>query len=127
MHRRGATATSTGQLRFVTIGAQRQLTLFAGADRAGGADDDAVVPRELIYPPDQTEQQVEQHNAEDFASRRSRRPRRRRWASSATRVQVTVKDGHRRARRPTASCRPATSSRRSTATPVDSARDAARR
>ena len=30
------------------------------------SDKEAVVPRELIYPPDQTEQQVEQQNAEDF-------------------------------------------------------------
>ena len=50
-HRRGAAATST------------LLAAIAG----WFSDDDAVVPRELIYPPDQTEEQVEQQNAEDFA------------------------------------------------------------
>ncbi len=33
--------------------------------------DDAVVPKELIYPPDQTDQQVEQKNADDFANSES--------------------------------------------------------
>ena len=59
-----------GQLRFVTVGVQSQLTLLQ-ALIGWWRDDDAVVPRELIYPPDETEQQVEQHNAEDFANSQS--------------------------------------------------------
>jgi PDZ domain-containing protein len=67
----GATTTdSKGQLRFVTIGVQKDLTLLQ-ALQGWWRSDDAVVPRELIYPPDQTDQQVEQRNAEDFANSES--------------------------------------------------------
>ena len=67
----GTTVTSsTGQLRFVTIGVVKDLTLTE-ALIGWWRNDDAVVPRELIYPPDQTEQQVEQHNADDFAASQS--------------------------------------------------------
>lgn len=59
-------SSSKGQLRFVTIGARQDLTLLE-ALRGWWRDDDAVVPRELIFPPDLTDQQVEQRNAEDFA------------------------------------------------------------
>lgn len=65
-----ATSTSAGQLRFVTIGVRSDLTLLE-ALRGWWRDDDAVVPREMIYPPDQTEQQIEQQNAEDFAQSQS--------------------------------------------------------
>lgn len=62
----GATVTqSAGQLRFVTIGVVKDLTLLE-AVRGWWRDEDAVVPRELIYPTDQTEEQVDQRNAEDF-------------------------------------------------------------
>ena len=44
--------------------ARRRAAL--GDPRLVSATTEAVVPRELIYPPDQTEQQVEQQNAEDF-------------------------------------------------------------
>jgi Lon-like protease len=67
----GVNATnSAGQLRFVTIGVVKDLTLteaLAGWLR----HEDAVVPRELIYPPNQTDQQVEKKNADDFASSES--------------------------------------------------------
>jgi PDZ domain-containing protein len=67
----GATATSSaGQLRFVTIGVLKDLTLVE-ALVGWWRSEDAVVPRELIYPPDQTEQQVEKHNADDFAASQS--------------------------------------------------------
>jgi PDZ domain-containing protein len=67
----GASATaSAGQLRFVTIGVVKDLSL-AGALVGWIRQDDAVVPRELIYPPDQTDQQVEQQNADDFAESES--------------------------------------------------------
>jgi len=58
---------SNGQLRFVTVGVQPRLTLLQ-ALIGWWRDDEAVVPRELIYPPDQSEKEVEQRNAEDFAN-----------------------------------------------------------
>jgi PDZ domain-containing protein len=67
----GATATaSAGQLRFVTISVQRDLNLLQ-ALAGWWRDDDAVVPKELIYPPNQTEQEVEKRNAQDFADSQS--------------------------------------------------------
>ncbi len=67
----GAEASSSaGQLRFVTIGVLKDLTL-AEALTGWLRHEDAVVPRELIYPPNQTDQQVEQKNADDFASSES--------------------------------------------------------
>jgi PDZ domain-containing protein len=63
----GTNATSSkGQLRFVTVSIQSDLTLldaFVGWLR----NSDAVIPRELIYPPDETQEQVDQRNAQDFA------------------------------------------------------------
>jgi PDZ domain-containing protein len=58
---------SNGQLRFVTVGVQPRLTLLQ-ALIGWWRDDEAVVPRELIYPPDQSEKEVEERNAEDFAN-----------------------------------------------------------
>jgi PDZ domain-containing protein len=67
----GASATtSAGQLRFVTIGVLKDLTLTE-ALIGWLRHDDAVVPKELIYPPDQTDQQVEKQNADDFAQSES--------------------------------------------------------
>src|SRR5688572_25971655 len=64
----GATVSkSNGQLRFVTVGVQPRLTLLQ-ALIGWWRDDEAVVPRELIYPPDQSETEVEKRNAEDFAN-----------------------------------------------------------
>jgi PDZ domain-containing protein len=60
-----STSTSRGQLRLVTVNVQPNLTLL-DAVRGWLESDYAVVPRELIYPPDQSEQQVDQKNAEDF-------------------------------------------------------------
>jgi len=59
------TSDSEGQLRLTTVGVRPKTDLLS-AVWAWFADDEAVVPRELIYPPDQTEKQVEQRNAEDF-------------------------------------------------------------
>jgi PDZ domain-containing protein len=64
------TSTSTGELRFLTIGVQPRLSLLQ-ALVGWWRDDDAVVPRELVYPPDQTEQEVDQRNAEEFANSQS--------------------------------------------------------
>jgi PDZ domain-containing protein len=59
------TYASTGQLRLTTVKVAPETKLLP-AIAGWFADDEAVVPKELIYPPDQTEQQVEQQNAEDF-------------------------------------------------------------
>jgi PDZ domain-containing protein len=56
---------SKGQLRLVTIEVQPDLTLF-DAMRGWLADDYAVVPRELIYPPDQTQKDVDAANTAAF-------------------------------------------------------------
>lgn len=56
---------SAGQLRLTTVSVRPETDLLS-AVWAWFDNQEAVVPRELIYPPDQTEQQVEQRNAEDF-------------------------------------------------------------
>jgi Lon-like protease len=61
------TYDSTGQLRLTTVKVRADVKLLP-AIAGWFSDDDAVVPREVIYPPDATEQQVEQRNAEDFAA-----------------------------------------------------------
>jgi PDZ domain-containing protein len=64
------TSTSAGQLRFLTVGVVPQLTLLE-AIRGWLNGDEAVVPRELVYPPDQTQEQIEKQNAEDFQNSQS--------------------------------------------------------
>ncbi|TCB97729.1 PDZ domain-containing protein [Micromonospora zingiberis] len=59
------TSTSAGQLRLTTVGVQPSVKLRA-AIQGWLADDQAVVPRELVYPPGESREQVEQRNAEDF-------------------------------------------------------------
>jgi PDZ domain-containing protein len=66
----GATSSSAGQLRFVTVTVVDQLSLL-DALRGWWLSDDAVIPRELIYPPDQTTEQTEKQNAEDFKQSQS--------------------------------------------------------
>ena len=61
------TSTSTGQLRLTTVGVQPDVELV-WAIRGWFSNEQAVVPRELIYPSDQSEKQVEQQNAQEFAS-----------------------------------------------------------
>jgi Lon-like protease len=58
-------SSSTGQLRMVTVGVTDHITLWE-AIRGWLNDNDAVVPREVIYPPNQTQQQVDQENQRDF-------------------------------------------------------------
>jgi PDZ domain-containing protein len=58
-------STSKGQLRLVTVSVTPDLTLF-DAVKGWLQHDYAVVPRELIYPPNQTQQQVDQQNAQEF-------------------------------------------------------------
>jgi Lon-like protease len=62
---KGTTSTSAGQLRLTTVNVQSQVELV-WAISSWVSDKDAVVPRELIYPPDQTEKQVEQQNAQEW-------------------------------------------------------------
>lgn len=59
------TSTSAGQLRLVTVSVRSDLDLL-DALRGWFTDSTAVVPRELIYPPDKTVEQVEQENAQQF-------------------------------------------------------------
>jgi PDZ domain-containing protein len=65
-----ATSTSAGQLRLTTVGVQPDVRLLS-AISGWLSGSEAVVPRELIYPPGQTQQQVDQRNAEDFTASQS--------------------------------------------------------
>ncbi|WP_431912061.1 YlbL family protein [Micromonospora carbonacea] len=60
-----ATSTSAGQLRLTTVGVQPTVRLRSALAGWFSADE-AVVPRELVYPPGETQQEVEQRNEEDF-------------------------------------------------------------
>ncbi|MFC0503288.1 YlbL family protein [Micromonospora costi] len=62
-----ATSTSAGQLRLTTVGVQPTVKLRS-AITGWLSKDEAVVPRELIYPPGESQEQVEKRNAEDFAA-----------------------------------------------------------
>jgi PDZ domain-containing protein len=64
----GATPTqSAGQLRFLTIVIRRPLTLLEAIE-GWFKGDESVVPEELYFPPNQTQQQIDQQNAQDFAT-----------------------------------------------------------
>jgi PDZ domain-containing protein len=56
---------SAGQLRLTTVNVRDNLTLL-DAMRGWFSGDSAVVPRELVYPPDKTEKQVDEENANSF-------------------------------------------------------------
>ncbi|HET6211701.1 MAG TPA: PDZ domain-containing protein [Micromonosporaceae bacterium] len=58
-------STSAGQLRLVTVNVAPEPNLL-GAISGWLNGEEAVVPRELIYPPDESEQQVNDRNAQDF-------------------------------------------------------------
>lgn len=59
------TSTSAGQLRLVTVSVASDLTLF-DALRGWWRHDYAVLPRDLVYPPNTTQQQVQEQDAEAF-------------------------------------------------------------
>ncbi|MGC4803593.1 YlbL family protein [Micromonospora sp. DT233] len=60
-----ATSASAGQLRLTTVGVQPTVRLRSAL--AGWfSPDEAVVPRELVYPPGETRKEIEQRNEEDF-------------------------------------------------------------
>jgi Lon-like protease len=60
------TSESAGELRLTTVGVNPDVSLPAMI-RAWLSRDEAVVPRELIYPPDQSQEEVERRNQEQFA------------------------------------------------------------
>jgi PDZ domain-containing protein len=62
---KGETSKSAGQLRLTTVNVQSQVELV-WAIRGWLSDSDAVVPRELIYPPDRSEEQVQEQNAQEW-------------------------------------------------------------
>ena len=60
-----STSASAGQLRLTTVGVQNKVYLV-DAIRGWFDDEEAVVPRELVYPPNETERQSEQRNQQEF-------------------------------------------------------------
>ncbi|SCE90086.1 PDZ domain-containing protein [Micromonospora purpureochromogenes] len=60
-----STSNSAGQLRMTTVGVQPTVKLRAAIAGWLSADE-AVVPRELVYPPNESQEEVEKRNAEDF-------------------------------------------------------------
>jgi PDZ domain-containing protein len=62
---KASTSTSAGQLRLTTVSVQPKVELV-WAIHGWLSHEQAVVPRDLIYPPNQTEQQVEQQNQQEF-------------------------------------------------------------
>ncbi|NUR52493.1 MAG: PDZ domain-containing protein [Hamadaea sp.] len=84
------TSTSQGQLRMVTVNVTDDIDLLS-AIKAWFDPQQKVVPRELVYPPDQSNEQVEQENKEAFQESQSSAE------TAALRelgypVQVTVKE-----------------------------------
>jgi PDZ domain-containing protein len=61
------TSDSAGQLRFLTVGVVTELTLLE-AVYGWLRDEDAVVPREVVFPPNETPEETDQRNAQDFAN-----------------------------------------------------------
>lgn len=59
-----ATSNSAGQLRLVTVGVVEPTLL--DAIRAWFDGEEAVVPREMIYPPQRSKQEVDEQNAREF-------------------------------------------------------------
>ncbi len=60
-----SSSDSDGQLRLTTVGVDPEVGL-PDVVRGWLDSEEAVVPRELIYPPEQTEQEVEQRNQQLF-------------------------------------------------------------
>lgn len=59
------TSESAGQLRLTTVGVDPDVNL-PSVIHAWFDGDEAVVPRELIYPPDQSPEEVEERNQQQF-------------------------------------------------------------
>jgi PDZ domain-containing protein len=91
----GAEATdSAGQLRLTTVSVEPEVGLLE-AIYAWFNPEQAVVPEELIYPPEQSRQEVEEQNQEQFSrSQTDAEAAALRYLGYPTRVQVvTVVDG----------------------------------
>jgi Lon-like protease len=65
-----STTDSEGQLRLVTVSVASNLGLL-DAIRGWFSDAEAVVPRELVYPPDQTQEEVDKQHAREFEASQS--------------------------------------------------------
>jgi len=64
----GAEETSSdGQLRLVTVSVYSDPTLL-DVLYSWVIDDESVLPREFVYPPDRTEEEIEQENAAQFTA-----------------------------------------------------------
>ncbi|HUR51528.1 MAG TPA: PDZ domain-containing protein [Mycobacteriales bacterium] len=61
----GRTYPTDGALEATTVSVTDHVTLFE-ALRGWVSRDDAVIPREIVYPPDRTQQQTDQQNAQDM-------------------------------------------------------------
>jgi PDZ domain-containing protein len=61
----GRTYPTDGALDATTVSVTDHLTLFE-ALQGWLSRDDAVIPREIVYPPDQTPQQTDRQNAQDM-------------------------------------------------------------
>ena len=61
------TSASKGHLNLTTVSVRDRLSLLTAA-RYWVDTSTAVVPRDLVYPPDKTDQQVEKQNQQDFKS-----------------------------------------------------------
>ena len=61
----GETSASKGQLRMTTVSVSSSVSLLE-AIKGWFSDEDAVVPRTLIYPEDKDEKQVEEENRQEF-------------------------------------------------------------
>jgi Lon-like protease len=59
------TSDSAGELRFLTVGLVPRVTLLE-AVRGWLSGDEAVQPREIYYPPDQTTEEVQEENHQAF-------------------------------------------------------------
>jgi Lon-like protease len=64
------TSTSEGQLRLTTVGVNPDVSLL-DVLRGWLDREEAVVPRELIYPPGQTRDEVEERNRQQFSRSQS--------------------------------------------------------
>ncbi len=60
-----AVSKSDGQLRLVTVNVQSSTDLLS-IIRGWWSDEEAVVPYELLYPPDQTREEIDQQGQEAF-------------------------------------------------------------
>jgi Lon-like protease len=67
---KATTSASKGQLRLTTVGVQPDVELV-WAIRGWFSDQQAVVPRELIYPPNQSKKQIDQQNQQEFQTSQS--------------------------------------------------------